>query len=266
MAITKGIIANAIKSSPPVEKIGFTEFTTKLVLDIFEALIKSNVNQIKAYADLNESVMKGVEEFIKNTKDSISDKEILDFLESLVLPTERIESVLDDVNIDKKLSEIAFTGPEIDIVKARLTNLSGDISADKTVSQLIEAISKRIAETKFSIVKQLTAMGVLRTVVNSGRIKTKLEFETLDLSTELSTKRKQIRDKSDFKGRLGADYNGLIGNGLLGVSGGIGGGFSKIVVKTSKNRNYEKSSDNVDILGEIEINFSTDYLPLANLD
>lgn len=265
MGIKKGKLQSSIEIAPSLERIGFSEFTTKLVLDIFEALVKTNTNQINAFIGLTKNLQQDLSTFINNTKDEISDLEIFEFLEKMLITEEKIQKMRVEENNGKAISEIGLEEGDVTAINKGMSTNSGTIALTSTLGVLIDSISKRIAESKYSILKQMTALGMLRTVVNSGKIKTKLEFETVDLSTELARETKTQRDQSNFKGRLGGDWNGLIGNGLLGVSGGIGGGFSKIVVKTANKKNYDKNSTNLDLFGEVEINFSTDYMPLADI-
>ena len=81
----------AVTEATRLSEIGFPEFTTKLVTDVFDALIAANIRQTQAYVELLREISKSLKEFINDTKDDIGPQELLQFL-AAVLPPENLNS------------------------------------------------------------------------------------------------------------------------------------------------------------------------------
>ena len=69
-------VDSAIATAARLDEIGFPEFTTKLVTDVFDALIASNLQQQKAYIELLQATAKSLKDFINDTRDDIGAPEI----------------------------------------------------------------------------------------------------------------------------------------------------------------------------------------------
>jgi hypothetical protein len=69
--------STAVNEASRLEEIGFPEFTTKLVTDVFDALVSANIRQAESYIELLQKVSKSLTEFVSETKDDISGDEIL---------------------------------------------------------------------------------------------------------------------------------------------------------------------------------------------
>ncbi len=78
-----GLLQQAQAGSPPandtpLNEIGFAEFTSKLITDVFYALVSANVTQTKSYLELLQSVSKSLTVFINETHDEIGGAQLLD--------------------------------------------------------------------------------------------------------------------------------------------------------------------------------------------
>ena len=69
-----------------LSEIDFPGFTTKLILDVFDGLVASQLRQQEAYAELLQDVSKTLEEYINATQDDIPGEQILQFLSRVFLP------------------------------------------------------------------------------------------------------------------------------------------------------------------------------------
>ena len=279
MAIVKGNVVTAIETARQLDRIGFSEFTTKLVTDIFDALVKNNIAQMEAYAEFLNSVSGTVQDLINETEDDVSAQELIEMLEKLNIGTEKIQALvavedtegtalnavsepLEQEDINKINQQIVTPLNEAGIKDGG--NNIPQVGLGSNISVLVSAIAKRVAQGKYQILKELVKIGLIRTVVDNGTIRTKLEFETVDISREVVNQYKSNVSRKGFQGRIGGTWKGLLFKGALGLSGGIGGGRSKIAVKTVNRNNFDMASTNIDILGEVVINFRTDQLSLSD--
>lgn len=93
MANIKGKVETAIDKAAQVERIGFSEFTTKLVTDIFDALVRTNISQMEAYVEFAKNIQGSVTDFVNNIKDEVSGVEIFEFLENLGIAQPKIQTL-----------------------------------------------------------------------------------------------------------------------------------------------------------------------------
>ena len=63
--------------------MGFAQFTSMLINNVFDALISANIRQTEAYIQLVEAVGQTLQNFIANTQNAISQEEITQFLAPL---------------------------------------------------------------------------------------------------------------------------------------------------------------------------------------
>jgi hypothetical protein len=241
----------AITGAARLSEIGFAEFTSALVTDVFAALIDANIKQTKSYMDLVNLLATTLKDFINNTKDDISPQEIAQFALALKLPA---------------LEADPSSSTELTVVEAanlnRETKLPADAelvnyvaTAGKLNSQIDSikgAIAIRIAANKYNLLREMTRQGVLRLVVDNGIIETRLIFSTYGYTSH---------DKNRFD-----DFRHVAG--ALAISGSGGGfgltgiGAASIMVSTSSSSDRDVNGSNVQIYGRVELRFKTDYVPL----
>ena len=78
-----------LAAKSPLAEIGFPEFTSKLITDVFDSLIAANIRQTEAYVELIQAVSKSLTEYINDTKDDISGDMILQYLARILPDSEK---------------------------------------------------------------------------------------------------------------------------------------------------------------------------------
>lgn len=76
----------AVTEAARLDEIGFPEFTTKLITDVFDALVSANIRQTESYVELLQAVGKSLTAYINDTKDDIDGAQILQFLAAIAPP------------------------------------------------------------------------------------------------------------------------------------------------------------------------------------
>lgn len=274
----------AIQNAQQLNEIGFPEFTTKLITDIFDAILKSNIQQLEAYAELVKKLSLNLTDFINDTQDTIDAEEMLDFLGTAGITDSTLEALsqaddrtaplssLNTVNADGTPGA-ALTDADVDPLTAATSSPSNsyattNIVAATTVDDLRKAVAKRISESKYDMLQTMTRIGLIRTYPKSGHIKTKLLFNTYDYSQYVKNVSRSKVESKGFNARIGGSLTKILGKskGSLNLSGGIGYGWSKVTVKTVNENTFKNSGTNIDILGEVVLNIETDVLPLSSLE
>jgi hypothetical protein len=258
-----------------VNEIGFPEFTTKLVSDVFDALISANLDQQQAYIELLQATTGALSTYINDTKDDIGPDEILEFLSSVVPP--------DDPKADKADSEPTkvkagntLTTEEIARLNNALTVPAGTfkdengkdvpnevtitatetLDPDKVVT-IMDAVAIRLAANKYTLLEGMVKQGMLRLVVDGGVITTRLNFRAFSSDRVVGHTTGVHRDTYEFRKK--AKAGGFVG---LFMTTRRKTRSTSINVSTIDTKSYEASGTTIDIFGEVVINFRTDYLPL----
>jgi len=246
----------AVSEATRLGEIKFPEFTAKLVTDVFDALISANIRQTEAYVDLLQAVSKSLSDYINDTKDDISGEMILQLL-ARVLPDPSSETKT-KVRIGATLSSTdAETLNKALIVPAVQENpgiTATAISDQNDLDTILAAVATRIAADKYSLLKEMVKMGVLRLVVENGVIETRLTFNTYGSTFYESTKNSY--NSSSFSARASAGTGGLTS---LWVKASASTSFHTMRVSTAKETNRDISGSQVQIYGRVQINFKTDY-------
>lgn len=258
-----GGVDDAINTAGQLEEIGFPEFTTKLVSDVFDTLIAANIRQQEAYLELLTATQKSLTEFINDTKDDIGPAELLPFLAAVAPPNDadkpdQLTKVAEGATLtatDKTAINDALAVPgEPDDNK--VTFGSGALSSSG-VDAIMLAVAKRIAADKYTLLQQMVNQGALRLVVEDGTIETRLRFRTsgADYFSSVSSD----SNRKDFQFATKAKTGGLLS---AWVKASASTKYTSVKVSTIDTRSGSSSRTSVDIYGGVKLNFRTDYLPL----
>ncbi len=246
----------AVSEATRLGEIKFPEFTAKLVTDVFDALIAANIRQTEAYVELLQAVSKSLSDYINDTKDDISGEMVLQLL-ARVLPDPSSETKT-KVRIGATLSsadaETLNKALIVPAVQESPAITATTISDQNALDAILEAVATRIAADKYSLLKEMVKMGVLRLVVENGVIETRLTFNTYGSTFYESTKNSY--NSSSFSARASAGTGKLTS---LWVKASASTNFHTMHVSTAKETNRDISGSQVQIYGRVQINFKTDY-------
>ncbi len=257
-------ISAAVDEATRLSEIGFPEFTTKLITDVFDALVSANLRQTESYVSLLQAVGKSLKDFVNDTKDDIDGAQILQFLAAVAPGPSEEEPT--KVAVGKTLSS-----DEADRINKALA-LSGDAGVDgdnKVVpttqidqaayDKILEAVARRIAANKYDLLKEMVKQGMLRLVVEEGLIETHLTFHTY--ASSFYNKRKADYHRDAFKFRAKVRTGSLLSPW---VKASASASYSNVNIRTTNETQQDRSGSSVNIFGLVRIKFKTDYLPLNN--
>lgn len=251
-------ISVAVDQATRLSDIQFPEFTAKLITDTFDALISANLRQTESYVQLVEAVSKDLTTYINDTKDDISGAEILEFLAQL-LPLQA-----GDTSVTRVQTGNTLTAAETSKLTAALV-VPGDPAPTVPATALQPAdvtsiavlVSRRLAANKYTLLKEMVKMGILRLVVTQGRILSQLTFSTSASSYYLN--QSSAYNTSDF------DLNARANSGRAlsrWFNAAATTRYTTMAVRTTNETQQDVSGSSVNIFGSVEINFKTDYQPM----
>lgn len=257
MSVVTDSINNAVKLS----KIGFPEFTTKLVTDVFNAVVSSNLSQTEAYLDMIKQTSKNLTDFVKDNIDDISGTDILNFL----------CKVAPDINstagtyITWYNNNLLTEQQALDIntaVSIPNTIFSGNVANTTTpiedlYDSILEAVAARIAADKYNLIQETVKLGLTRLIVKGGEIETKLVFETLEIPFYENQSSSYVTDSNLDE----VNANSLLSNWINYSSSSK---YSRVGVSTVNDTNRSLGATSTQIAGSIKLVFGADYKILVN--
>lgn len=256
----------------PLESIGFAEFTTNLILKIFDGLVAANLAQTEAYIHLVQTLSKTLSEFVSDSKSQISGTEVLQFLAPF-LPK-------DETGLPIAIVDGGTLGADVSALNLALMLASGDGGATKgtdnstTVADnkvamttaiatggadiLFDAVARRLAANKYSLLKEMVKQGLLRMVVPQGLIEARLTY-TATTSSFLQSNAATY-DSKQFNFAAQAQTGTALARW---VKASASTSYTSVSVKTTNQTQQDYSGSVVNVFGLVRIEFKTDYLPLS---
>lgn len=252
----------AMDRAARIDEIGFPEFTTKLISDVFDALIAADIRQQQAFIELVQATSKTLTSFINDTEDDIGPAEVMQLLSKLLPPvTQDASAAPSKVAVDAELTSedadalnegLAVPGVDGDNKVAELGTLDA-----AGYDALLAAAAKRIAANKYDMLQQMVKMGMVRLVVDNGLIETRLNFRAHESDYLRNNSSDTRRSKFDFRAK--AKTGGLLS---AWVKASASTAYTSMHVSTASSSSSSSSSVDVQIMGGVRINFHTDYQPL----
>jgi hypothetical protein len=238
--------ADAIKLATAVSEVGFSNFTSHLVREVFEALLDAHVLQMNAYTSLIERSAVALKDFLASGKDEVSEEEVDSFLTQSGLEIEFQDGASLTAPQVERLNARLATQPEAGVAADNKVASEGPLTAAE-VTAIRKAAAIRIAQRNYTVLQETVRTGLMRLVVDSGVIETKMTFRTYGKSQ--SSKKEKVQS-------LG---------GVLAGTPQYRHPYETVslAVSTATTQHRDTVGSSVNIFGRVEIHFKTDYVPLA---
>lgn len=261
-------VNDAVVAATRLNEIGFVEFTTKLVSDVFDTLVASNLRQQQAFIELLQATSKTLTTYVNETKDDIGPGEIMQVLTAIAPRNADTPATSDSptaITPGGKLSadEASTVNTALTITDPASNAVSNDKAAkagvldDKAIDTLRDAVAQRVAANKYTLLKEMLKLGMLRLVVTDGTIETGLNFHTY--GSDYLRNNASRYSSSQFQFKANAKTGGIIS---AWVSASASTAYTSVAVSTSNTASGSNSGVDITITGGVKINFKSDYLPL----
>lgn len=251
-------IVDAVDVATKLPDIQFPEFTAKLITDTFDAIVSANLRQTESYIELVGAVSKTLTTYIKETKDDISGAEILEFL-ATVLPADSENGTKVAKGQALSAGDASALSTELQVPGETAPVVSESASlTDEDVQTITGLVARRLAANKYTLLKEMVKLGILRLVVEKGVIETRLTFSTY-VSNFYQLNSSSYNSK-DFTISAKAKTGKAISKW---VKASASTKYTSVSVRTSNESQRDISGSSVNIFGRVEIIFKTDYQPLS---
>jgi hypothetical protein len=259
-----------------VQKVDFPKFVSGLIQNVFQAIVDSSIQQMRAYGELLANVAKTVDQF---AQDNISENNARDWL------AQRFPDKL-GVEVDEMSSSFAegdtppVSAPKLSVTaedpaaalkavsdELQLAQPVSDISDEAEEQRLVLAARLQIARGRQQLLASMVMLGINRIVVTDGLIHAKVVFDMRASDVAKRTARASMYDRAQQKSQttISASYSSW----LSPVSGGVESTSSTdhvATVQSSVDETSEsKAAVKANLTGEVRVNFKSDYMPMEKM-
>ncbi|MFW5470031.1 hypothetical protein ACOCJ4_08315 [Knoellia sp. CPCC 206435] len=262
-------VNEAMAAATRLNEIGFVEFTTKLVSDVFDTLVASNLRQQQAFIELLQATSRSLKDYVNETKDDIGPGEIMQLLTALAprnadtpdtseSPTAVIEGgKLTAQQIEAVNTSVAVTDPSTGAVISDPKPAKAAALKPEDIDAIRDAVATRIAANKYTLLKEMVKLGMLRLVVTDGTIESGLNFHSY--GSDFLRNNSSRYSSQQFQLKANAQTGSILS---AWVKASASTAYTSVNVSTSNTASGSSSGVDVTITGGVKINFKTDYLPL----
>src|SRR5215203_3677509 len=260
-----------------VQKVDFPDFVGGLIKNVFQAIVDSSIQQMRAYGELLANVAKTVDEY---ARDNISENNSRDWL------AQKYPDVLGvDVNtMSDAFAEGDETAPQQTATlkttsekgQELLPQVSKDVGLEKPVTdlsdpteelRLVQAARLQMARGRQQLLASMVMMGINRIVVTDGLIHAKVIF---DVRAEDSADRKATASMLD-QNRTGSSIStsASYGGWMSPVKASVNAQYTTEHVATVQSAVEDNSESKAEVkaklTGEVRVNFKSDYFPMEKM-
>jgi hypothetical protein len=280
--VGKGFEAGAVKQGVEqfgalVQKVDFPHFVGGLIQNVFQAIVESSMQQMRAYGELVANVAKTVDDF---ARDNISENNGRDWLAG------KFPDVF-DVNVGSDSTALAdgadaaappratlvTTGenPDDDLKKVSqqvgLQKPVTDISDPAEESRLVAGARLQMARGRQQLLASMVMLGINRIVVTDGLINAKVIF---DMRASDTAARKATASMLDAQKETSAQrFNASAGGWFSPVNASYASENTSEHVATVQSAVEDTSESKAEVKaklsGEVRVNFKSDYFPMEKM-
>ena len=263
-----------------VQKVDFPKFVGGLIKNVFQAIVESSIEQMKAFGELISNVAKTTDQFMR---DNIGEAAGRDFL------ADSFPDVLSvqvggggDMGFAEDGSDSTETRAPPRLVaqgegsQVRLAEISRNLNLDPPVSditdanaelRLVTAARLQMAKSRQQLLSSMVMLGINRIVVTDGSINAKVIF---DMRASDKAKRNYTASMNDRSAQASKESTSVsYGSWFSPVNASAAFEASQEHVATVASAVDESSESKAEVKaklsGEVRVNFKSDYLPMEKM-
>ena len=280
--VGKGFEAGAVREGVEqfgalVQKVDFPKFVGGLIQNVFQAIVDSSIQQMRAYGELLANVAKTVDEY---ARDNISEANSRDWL------SEKYPDVL-GVEIGSSssfgLAEGDAEAPPQATLTAKgenpsqdLTKISADMKLPKPVTdisdpaeeaRLVQGARLQMARGRQQLLASMVMLGINRIVVTDGLIHAKVIFDmrASDTAARQATASMADRKRDATKASMSVGYGGWFSPVKASSSIETSTEHVATVQSAVEDTSESKAEVKAKLSGEVRVNFKSDYFPMDKM-
>jgi hypothetical protein len=258
-----------------VKKVDFPKFVGGLIKNVFQAIVESSIEQMRAYGELVANVAKTVDEF---AQDNISENNSRDWLagkypDALGISTSTDTSFADGDAQPPPAPKLATKG---DNPEQALTQISKDMNLEKPVTdisdeaeeaRLVQGARLQMARGRQQLLASMVMLGINRIVVTDGLINAKVIFSmrASDTAARQATASMSDRQSTSLTNKMHADSGGWFSPFNASMDNEYKQEHVATVQSAVEDQSESKVDVNAKLSGEVRVNFKSDYFPMEKM-
>lgn len=259
-----------------VQKVDFPKFVGGLIKNVFQAIVESSIEQMRAYGELIANVAKTVDQFME---DNISVGAGRDWLAERYPDALSVDvntaaaGFADEGETPASSSNLTTRGEN---PSGRLAEISRDLNLNPPVTDISDANAElrlttaarlHMAKSRQQLLASMVMLGINRIVVTDGSITAKVVF---DMRAEDKAKRHYTASMHDrsaqrYREKMEMSYGGWMSP--IDASASFEGEQEHVATVGSAVDETSESKAEVKarLSGDVRVNFKSDYLPLEKM-
>lgn len=261
-----------------VQKVDFPKFVGGLIENVFEAIVQSSIDQMRAYGELLANVAKSVDEY---ARDNISGNNARDWMagrfpDALEINEEGVAGGFAEGDADAAdaapqprlaLKEDAPEGALQEIIEALGLDGEPDLSDAASEAELVRRAQLEIARGRQQLLSSMVMLGINRIVVTDGLIHAKVVFDMRARDVQTRTARASLHDRESSSSKAGmkASYGGWFSPVKASGYAETQQDHVTTVESSVDDTSESKAEVKAKLTGEVRVNFKSDYFPMEKL-
>lgn len=280
----QGVREGAAAAGLFLQQVNFPDFVGGLINNVFQAIVTSSIQQMEAYGKLVADVSKTLNQF---RDENVSVNQGRDYLAETFpdtfeldldtggedgQPRVRLREGVDDRQALARVNSLPIEGGPI-------TSLDDDVIEER----LVPAARTQLASSRQQLLATIVLMGINRIVVSDGRIQAKVMFDfqardsfrfqgsATQFDYDPTLKKETIEGEGTLKriGETSISYGGadVTRDASYYTKGAYRFGSEPVLrmASASQIQNDAQLTAKAQLMGNVEVNFKSDYLPLEKM-
>jgi hypothetical protein len=259
-----------------VRKVDFPKFVGGLIKNVFQAIVESSIEQMRAYGELIANVAKTTDQFMR---DNIGEAAGRDYLADAYPDVLSIgtDATADDFAVgdeaERPPARVQATGENAAV---RLAEISREMNVNPPVTDLSDADAElrlvtaarlQMAKSRQQLLSSMVMLGINRIVVTDGSINAKVVFSmrASDKAKRNYTASMHDRAAQRYKESINAEYGSWYTP--YSASAAFEGEQEHVATVGSAvdESSESKAEVKAQLSGDVRVNFKSDYLPLDKM-
>jgi hypothetical protein len=261
-----------------VKAVDFPQFVSGLIKGVFQAIVESSIQQMRAYGELLANVAKSVDQF---AQDNISENNARDWLaqrfpDQVQVDTSQSSSfALAEGDDTPAPTPVLVPRDGVDAEEAaqkistelQLPKPIGDLSEEVNEKALVLAARLEMARSRQQLLASMVMLGINRIVITDGLINAKVVFSmrASDVAKREATASMYDRRNEYTKSSTSAEYGGWMSPVDVSYTNESGSNHVATVSSSVDDTSESKAEVKAQLTGEVKVNFKSDYFPMDKL-
>ncbi|QAY75978.1 hypothetical protein [Sphingosinicella sp. BN140058] len=259
-----------------VQKVDFPKFVGGLIKNVFQAIVESSIEQMRAYGELIANVAKTTDQFMRDNIGEAAGRDYLADAYPDVLSVDvgtTADGFADEEGAEQPPPRLQANG---DNAAVRLAEISREMNINPPVTDLSDANAElrlvtaarlQMAKSRQQLLSSMVMLGINRIVVTDGSITAKVVFDmrASDKAKRHYTASMHDRESQKYKEKINAEYGSWYTP--YSASASFEGEQEHVAtVGSALDENSESKAEvKAKLSGEVRVNFKSDYLPMDKM-